>query len=180
MIPLRKSKRDPLQKQKAKLSKSIKRQVAKGIPIGNVISSLEQEKSHAMAQATKTSKKLSPSSRKFNQTLQAHNVQMNWILYIDGQIGHLQSLMSKRNEKAQQLERDGQIERAIPLYEANVKDRFNGTLPYDRLRIIYTRQKRYADATRVCQSYLKLSNRPGQNKKRFKEYLKKLRKARSS
>jgi tetratricopeptide (TPR) repeat protein len=62
--------------------------------------------------------------------------------------------MIDRNETARRLERAGQIEDAIALYEQSVRDLFIGTFPYNRLRIIYTKQKRYEDAIRVCQAYI--------------------------
>ena len=58
------------------------------------------------------------------------------------------------NLKGIDLERSGRIKEAIELYEANVRDWFDGTHPYERLRIIYTREGRFADAIRVCEAYI--------------------------
>lgn len=63
-------------------------------------------------------------------------------------------LMVDRNTKGRELEKAGLVNQAIALYEANVDDRHMAPFSYKRLRIIYTKQKRYADALRVCQIYL--------------------------
>jgi hypothetical protein len=61
------------------------------------------------------------------------------------------------------------------LYEANLADSFEGMRPYERLRLIYTRQRRYKDAIRVCQAYLDLPDREhGQDKEAFRRHLRKL------
>lgn len=62
--------------------------------------------------------------------------------------------MVDRNNQAKQLEKTGNIDQAIALLEMNVRDLFDGTFPYNRLRIIYTKQKRYHDAIRICQAYI--------------------------
>ena len=83
--------------------------------------------------------------------------------------------MVERNNKGIAREKAGDITAAVRLYEANIRDRFDGTHPYNRLRIIYARQKRYDDAIRVCQAYLALPNRKhGQNKPHFQHHLAKL------
>jgi len=67
------------------------------------------------------------------------------------------------------------IPTALAQYEALISQQFFGSLPYDRLRIIYTRQKDYAAALRVCQAYLALPDRPnGQNKPHFAAWVIKL------
>jgi tetratricopeptide (TPR) repeat protein len=101
--------------------------------------------------------------------------QMAWVQYIDKERARLFAIMAERNDQGKQLEGQGQIAQAVALYEANIQDRFFGSFPYDRLRIIYTRQGQYADAIRVCQAYLDLPDRPhGQNKERFQHHLDKL------
>jgi tetratricopeptide (TPR) repeat protein len=68
------------------------------------------------------------------------------------------SIMVKRNLKGKNLEKKGRIQEAIECYEANVSARFPGYEPYNRLRVIYTNQKRYADAIRVFQAYIDVAN----------------------
>lgn len=59
--------------------------------------------------------------------------------------------MVARNLRGQVLEKRGQLEEAIALYEANVRAGFDGNCPYDRLAVIYRKQKRYDDEIRVLQ-----------------------------
>lgn len=85
--------------------------------------------------------------------------------------------MIDRNAKAHELEKSGKTEQAIELFELSVSDLFNGTFPYDRLMVIYGKLKRYEDAMRVCEIYIKnpflrKSNKQGLGK--YKEKLKKL------
>lgn len=93
---------------------------------------------------------------------------MNWP-------GALEFLVS-RNNKGIEKEKKGDLEGAVFIYEISVADAFFGTHPYDRLRIIYTRMKRYRDAIRICRTYLALPKRAtGQNKPHFRQHLQKLR-----
>jgi len=59
-----------------------------------------------------------------------------------------------RNQEGIAAEKAGDLDSAIALYEANVAAHFEGSHPYDRLRIIYTKQKRWDDAMRVCRAYI--------------------------
>jgi hypothetical protein len=59
-----------------------------------------------------------------------------------------------RNQEGIVAEKAGDLDAAIALYEANVAAHFEGSHPYDRLRIIYTKQKRWDDAIRVCRAYI--------------------------
>jgi len=54
-----------------------------------------------------------------------------------------------RNNKAQNLEKKGNIDSAIKLYEENVAENFEGSLPYNRLAIIYRKRKDYNNEIRV-------------------------------
>jgi tetratricopeptide (TPR) repeat protein len=64
----------------------------------------------------------------------------------------------ERNEKAIALERAGRIDDAIALYEANIADMFDGNHPYDRLRVLYSQRKQYAEALRVCQRFIEMAD----------------------
>lgn len=55
----------------------------------------------------------------------------------------------QRNLAGIEAEKAGDIDRAIELYEQNVKEKFDGNHPYDRLAIIYHKQKKYDDEERV-------------------------------
>lgn len=52
------------------------------------------------------------------------------------------------------LEKRGHVEVAKCGYEILIAAGFIGSMPYDRLRIIYTREKKYTDAIRVCHRYV--------------------------
>ena len=56
-----------------------------------------------------------------------------------------------RNLRGRDLEKQGNIRDAIELYELNVAYGFEGDFPYDRLRIIYSKQRRYGDVIRVLE-----------------------------
>lgn len=54
-----------------------------------------------------------------------------------------------RNLIARDLERNGQVDEAIYLYEKNLEENFIGRFPYERLAIIYRRKKQFNDEIRV-------------------------------
>ncbi len=60
----------------------------------------------------------------------------------------------ERNLEGKRLEKAGELDAAIELYEANVADCFTGRHPYERLRIIYRRRHEYGKALDVCRKYL--------------------------
>ena len=64
-------------------------------------------------------------------------------------LAEILDIMVDRNNKGIELEKKGDIENAIKLYEQNVADEFFGTHPYDRLTIIYRRRKQYDDEIRI-------------------------------
>lgn len=55
----------------------------------------------------------------------------------------------ERNLKALSYEKQGEIDRAIALYEKNIAENFIGDGPYERLAIIYRRKKQYLEEKRV-------------------------------
>jgi hypothetical protein len=66
------------------------------------------------------------------------------------------AIMTGRNMEAQELEASGNVDEAVEVYEGNIEDGFKGPHPYERLRIIYSKRKEYANAIRVCQAYCDL------------------------
>jgi len=58
--------------------------------------------------------------------------------------------------QAQKFEKANEIQNAITLYEQNINDGFLASLPYERLRIIYEKQKNYQSAIRVCKRYIEI------------------------
>lgn len=85
-------------------------------------------------------------------------------------------IMLERNLQGIEMERSGHIAQAVTLYEANVRDCFEGSHPYERLRVIYRQIGDYPNAIRACQAYLNLPRRAYDEKKRqrFREHIAKL------
>ena len=54
-----------------------------------------------------------------------------------------------RNLKGKEYEQKGELELAITEYEANLKEGFEGSHPYNRLAIIYRKNKDYDNEIRV-------------------------------
>jgi len=64
--------------------------------------------------------------------------------------------LGERLTQAQKFEKANEIQNAIALYEQNINDGFLASLPYERLRIIYEKQKNYQSAIRVCKRYIEI------------------------
>jgi tetratricopeptide (TPR) repeat protein len=64
--------------------------------------------------------------------------------------------LGERLAQAQNFEKTGEIQSAIALYEQNIRDGFLPSLPYERLRIIYEKQKDYHSAIRVCKRHIEI------------------------
>jgi tetratricopeptide (TPR) repeat protein len=58
---------------------------------------------------------------------------------------------TRRNLEGMDLERSGQIERAVELYERNVAEGFEGDWPYGRLVAYYEKEGRLDEAERILQ-----------------------------
>ncbi len=65
----------------------------------------------------------------------------------------------ERNLRGRDLEKQGNITDAIELYELNVAYGFEGDFPYDRLRVIYSKQRRYSDVIRVLEKAIDVFDR---------------------
>ncbi len=77
------------------------------------------------------------------------------------------NIMAERNLKGIELEKIGDLEGAKSLYEQNVKDGFNGLHPYERLIIIYHKQKEHSKELKILEMATQLF--PEEN--RFKRRL---------
>jgi tetratricopeptide (TPR) repeat protein len=64
--------------------------------------------------------------------------------------------LGERLTQARKFEKANEIQSAIALYEQNIHDGFLASLPYERLRIIYDKQKNYQNAIRVCKRYVEV------------------------
>lgn len=78
---------------------------------------------------------------------------------------------SSRNLAAKAYEDNGDFEKAKELYWINVNQGFIGVFPYDRLRIIYSKEKNLGEAVRVCEAYLKLGRINEKEKRRMQEWV---------
>lgn len=79
---------------------------------------------------------------------------------------------------AKRLEKNGDIQEAILLYEQLIEDEFDAPLPYDRLRINYRKQSLYNEEIRVIQKGLYVFEREGESKF-LEDFNMKLKKAKS-
>lgn len=87
----------------------------------------------------------------------------------------IEDILVSRNLEGKQYEQDGDDNNAIKLYEENIKDRFDGSHPYERLKVIYTKQKRYKDVIRICKSYIDNGQPDAQLKAKYEGIIIKLR-----
>lgn len=60
----------------------------------------------------------------------------------------------ERNLQAIEYERQGEIDKAIELYEQNVDENFDGTHPYERLSELYLSQGKQEDLLRILEKAL--------------------------
>lgn len=56
-----------------------------------------------------------------------------------------------RNLMGIKYEKEGLVDKAIELYEQNIKENFDGNHPYDRLTVIYRKRKQIDDEIRVLE-----------------------------
>ena len=63
----------------------------------------------------------------------------------------------QRNEEAERAVHNGDLERAIQLYETSIAEEFVGSHPYERLASLYERRRKPAEALRVCEAFTKLA-----------------------
>ena len=75
------------------------------------------------------------------------------------QANRIEDIIVDRNIKGTELEKSGQLEEAINLYEKNIADYADTPHPYNRLRVIYSKRKQYDEAIRVCNAYIETGNK---------------------
>ena len=160
-----------LRETKQQLLDVLKRMKADKVPRGLIENYLRETQEQAVEQSGAVMNQIRVSSPTADTDLQVMSFLSDWIQFIDLQRHTFWQELSTMLESAQRLEDEGKLDAACALYETLALNQFIGTLPYDRLRIIYTRQKRYADAIRVCDAYLSLPDRPnGQDKPHFQHH----------
>jgi tetratricopeptide (TPR) repeat protein len=90
----------------------------------------------------------------------AHPLHMSQdVLPYHREASRLENIIVNRNQKGIEIEKSGQIEEAIKLYEQNVVDYADTPHPYNRLRVIYSKRKQYDEAIRICKAYIEMSNK---------------------
>jgi len=67
------------------------------------------------------------------------------------EIGRIEKKWVANNYKGIELEKKGEIEEAIKVYEKIVDQEFDGTHPYERLAIIYRKRRLLKDEIRVLE-----------------------------
>lgn len=72
---------------------------------------------------------------------------------------------AKNNNIGIELEKAGQVDEAVKFYEENIKIGYTATFSYDRLMILYRKQKRYDDEIRVIYRAIDVFTK--ENEKRF-------------
>lgn len=91
----------------------------------------------------------------------------------------------ERNLKGSELEKQGLVDNAIELYQANVADGFDGNFPYDRLAILFRRRKQFDREVLVLEraievfEALQASTRRGDVSPKLESFRARLKKARS-
>jgi tetratricopeptide (TPR) repeat protein len=61
-----------------------------------------------------------------------------------------------RNEEARQAESNEDLDQAIKLYEENIKEGYADPYAFDRLMVLYRKQKKYKDELRVINRAIKV------------------------
>lgn len=95
------------------------------------------------------------------------------------------SKLLNRNIKGTKHEKEGRIDLAIKLYEKNISENFEGKHPYDRLAIIYRKQKDLENEIRVLNKAIEvfsnlLKSSPRQDiKPKLEKFKSRLEKAKS-
>lgn len=90
------------------------------------------------------------------------------------------SMQVDRNLKGKELEKESRIEEAKKLYLKNVEESFDGSHPYDRLAILYRKEKDYKNEIKILEKAIKVysNNKTSSNSQllKFKERLEKAKK----
>ncbi len=92
--------------------------------------------------------------------------------------GQIEGIIVDRNLRGKELEKQGDIEGAIKLYEQNVADQVDTPHPYDRLAAICHRQKRQEAEIAILEKAIGLFGTQRFWKEKWQKQLAKARKAR--
>jgi hypothetical protein len=99
--------------------------------------------------------KLSPLAR-FDYIANSIETGRNWASPYRKASLEINEKLQSNLSNAQNFEKAGEIQNAVILYEGCIENGFLGSLPYERLRIIYTKQGQLQNAIRVCKRYIEI------------------------
>ncbi len=88
----------------------------------------------------------------------AQQLSVDETLMLNREIDRIEDLLWRRSMQGMKAEILRRREEAIRLYEQNLADGCVSHVPYDRLRVIYSRARLFGDAIRVCQAYLDMTD----------------------
>ena len=76
----------------------------------------------------------------------------------DAEADRVFEVFAQRRTQATALEKAGNIDGAIELYEASVADRCYISHPYERLRVLYSKRRQYDEAIRACRAFIEMDD----------------------
>ncbi len=95
-------------------------------------------------------------NKKYGRLLKKLRTDPKEIEFCRNKLAEIEDTMVNRNLKGIELEKKGNIEDAVKLYEQNVADEFDGTHPYNRLAIIYRKKRQFDDEIRVLKKAIQI------------------------
>lgn len=107
-------------------------------------------------------------NKKYGRLLKKLRTDPKNIEFCRNKLAEIEDIMVNRNLKGIELEKKGNIEDAVKLYEQNIADEFDGTHPYKRLAIIYRKKGQIEDEIEVLKKAIQVLK-----SNKFKERLKK-------
>jgi len=121
----------------------------------------------------------------YGRLLENPDSNFNLIKKYRKELSKIENNLVNRNLKGIKLEKEGKIDKAIKLYEKNIEEEFEGSHPYTRLAIIYSKKGLLDDEIRVlkkaiwvfenvvCKDRGDRSQKPNKFKKRLEKANKK-------
>ena len=94
-------------------------------------------------------KKLKRLNLEYGKLLENPDSNFNLIKKYRKELSKIENNLVDRNLKGIKLEKEGKIDKAIKLYEKNIEEEFEGSHPYTRLAIIYSKKGLLDDEIRV-------------------------------
>ncbi|MBA7584667.1 hypothetical protein ES708_26624 [subsurface metagenome] len=85
----------------------------------------------------------------FEKLLLSSNTDMDLVEKRKEELEEIENIFVSRNLEGKELEKAGKVDEAIALYEKNIKEGFDGSHPYTRLAIIYSKKGLLDDEIRV-------------------------------